>query len=125
MFLTKLFGVFLLIIGIAVLINRRRCIAALGQLVENKGLFYLVVTLELVFGLAIILAHNIWTSINTGIISLLGWLAVLESTAYFLLPHNTAKHILYLFNKQGWYTTLAITSIIIGIYLSYEGFSAF
>src|SRR5947207_1558683 len=121
-FLARLIGPVLVVVGIGVLANST-AYRALGQeFVRNPALIYLSGIMTLSAGLAIVLAHNDWTADWRLAITLLGWLAVVGGAMRILAPQLTES-------VDGWFlarpATLAVGALIwlaVGALLSFCGY---
>ena len=89
---------------------------------KDKPLMYFVSVLELAAGLAIVLNHNIWSGGWPVIITVIGWLMVIEGIAVSLLSYNTMSKLFKGFTNSGWLNFWAVIAIIFGAYLTYVGF---
>lgn len=120
--LTQILGVYMVIGGLSGIFYPARMQKALSEMTRSYILPYFDGALALLVGLLIVLNHNLWSSANEIIISLFGWIAVIEGTVLMLLPHNFIMGFLKrMYTKQflmGW----SILAIIIGAYLTYLGF---
>ena len=90
-FLAKLIGPLLLIVGIGVLVNRDHYLAMARQFVGSTPLMYLGAVVGMVAGLAIVLVHNVWTADWRVLITLLGWIHVIRGAATVIFPQKTAE----------------------------------
>lgn len=78
-FLAKLLGPTMALIGLAVLINARGFRDLAGQIIEHPGLLFLSSVIFLPAGIAMVLVHNIWTDDWRVLVTLFGWLLVVSS----------------------------------------------
>jgi hypothetical protein len=123
-FLARLLGPALLIVGIGVLLNQSYYRAMTTQFVASKPLFYLAAVIGVVAGLAIVLVHNVWTADWRVLITLLGWINLLRGAATILLPEQS-----YAFGGRmiaGKHMPMAagVIAALIGATLSYFGYLA-
>jgi hypothetical protein len=121
-FLSKVFGIGLIITGAAIAIRRRYFIPVFGAFVEERLVRAVVSFAELIGGLFLVIAHNVWSPLPAAIISFLGWMAVIEATAYLLLPDDMLEKFIGTFNVPAWYLVGGIFAILVGIYLAGFGF---
>ena len=91
LFLAKLIGPLLLIVGIGVLINRDHYLAMARQFVGSAPLMYLGAVVGMVAGLAIVLVHNVWTADWRVLITLLGWIHLIRGAATVIFPRKAAE----------------------------------
>jgi len=120
--LAKVFGVYLVVIGLALLIRRRYFISVFAGLVENRLLRIIVSVFEFIAGLFLVFTHEIWTSLPAIIISLFGWAMVVEGFCYLFLPDRWFGKLMKIFNTKVWYVLGGLIAVIVGAYLVYAGF---
>ncbi|WP_394891552.1 hypothetical protein ACG873_09895 [Mesorhizobium sp. AaZ16] len=102
--------------------RRRYFTPVFGAFVEERLVRAVVSFAELIGGLFLVIAHNIWAPLPAAIISILGWMAVIEATAYLLLPDDMLEKFIGTFNVPAWYLVGGIFAILVGIYLAGFGF---
>jgi hypothetical protein len=122
-FLAKLIGPILVIVGLGVLVNRKSLDALAQEIFRSHALLFLLGAMDLAAGLAIVLTHNVWTADWRVIITLLGWLMIIRGAVRILIPDRVkgfgAK---MLKNKNAVTGSLAVT-IVLGLVLSYFGYA--
>ncbi|MFB6212738.1 MAG: hypothetical protein ABEI53_02920 [Candidatus Magasanikbacteria bacterium] len=121
-FLSKLIGICALITGIAFSFRWKKFKDMIEDLADNLGVFYIIVFLELVGGVALILSHNLWGNLLQSLVSIFGWIMAAEATLYLLMDHKNVKKIISYFNKKPFYVFGSIFYIALGIYFIYSGF---
>ena len=75
-FLARLIGPVMLVIGLAVFANQRAFRDMAEEFLASRALMFLSGLLIMPVGLAIVLTHNIWTADWRVLITLFGWLNV-------------------------------------------------
>jgi len=93
-----------------------------NDLLENPPLMHLIAFMKLLFGILLVLFHNFWGPNWSVIITLLGWIAVLKATFFFLFPRvaiETGKKMIY---NPKIITFTGIACLVLGLYLSLTGF---
>jgi hypothetical protein len=85
-YLAKLIGPLFLAIGAGMLLNGKIYSAMGEQYLASYALIYLSGLLALTFGIAIVLAHNVWTANWRVIITLFGWLAIIGGASRIVFP---------------------------------------
>lgn len=120
--LSKVFGIYLIIGGLAYTMRQRYFMSVVRDFVEHKMLRYIIAISELVAGLFLIMTHNVWESWPEGIVSLVGWMLAVEGAFYMLAPDSWVRKMLRIFNKRGWYLAGGIISLLLGLYLVNFGF---
>ena len=122
-FYAELFGVMMLVAGLALLANRETVIAAMHELSETRGALLVSGTLSLFVGLVIVLTHNEWSGSTLAlVVTILGWLSVLKGLFFFFAPHRSLRASVQSLMTGATYRLLAFVALILGIYLVYNGF---
>jgi hypothetical protein len=87
LFLAKLIGLLFLIFSSSMAMNKRAMVAAVNELMRDRGLMLIGGSINLGAGLAIVLAHNVWSgSVLAVIVTLIGWLLVLRGVVWLFTP---------------------------------------
>jgi uncharacterized membrane protein len=121
-FLAKLLGLGCLIIGAALAVRRNYFVTVLGTLVDQHMTRMAIAIVELFAGLALILAHSVWSTVPAALVSLIGWLALLEASIYLLLPDGAIRKILAGFNSPAGLVAIGVPTAALGAYLAGFGF---
>ena len=124
-FLAKLLGLYCVIFALAMMVRGQSAVAAMKVLVANPPLLLFVEVIGLALGLAMVLGHNIWSGGALPIVvTLVGWLIVIRSAVLLALsPEATVKLLDSLQYEKRFYIYMGAT-LILGVYLTYAGFSA-
>lgn len=120
--LSKVFGIYLIVGGLAYTIRQKYFMAVVHDFVGDRALRMVLAVAELGAGLFLVLTHNLWDTWPERLVSLAGWLAVLEGAFYLIMPESVVKKTLRAFNTKGWYIGGGVVSILLGIYLVNFGF---
>jgi nitrate reductase gamma subunit len=122
MLLSKLLGLYFIIVGVIVLYRRRSIMPAIGQLVSNRPLLLVIALAEILAGLAIILVNPNITPDANGVVALVGWVLAVEGVLYLALPIQTVQRFVRKFNNETWYGTGGAIAILLGGYLAGAAF---
>ena len=124
LFLAKLFGLYCVIVALAMMTRRQSAVATVRALIASPPLLLLVEVIGLAGGLAMILGHNIWSGgALPVVVTLVGWLMAIRGAALLALsPSVTMKLFEALRYEQLFYVYMGGT-LILGLYLTYAGFS--
>jgi hypothetical protein len=124
-YLSRLLGVFLLVLAAGEITQRATLAATAVELVNSPALLLISGMLTLVAGLAVVLGHNVWHGgAMAVVVTVLGWLLLLKGVALVVIPPTAwggivqASHFVDLY---GWYGVLPL---VLGGYLTVAGFSA-
>src|SRR5258706_12414711 len=85
-FIARLIGPVMLVIGLAVLTNQRAFHDMAEEFLASRALLFLSGLLIMPVGLAIVLTHNIWAVDGRVMITLFGWLNVIGGAARLFAP---------------------------------------
>jgi len=120
--LTQLLGLYFIIVGLIVVVRRTAFMPAIKQLMLNRPMLMVVGFVELFAGLAIVLAYPNVSFSADGVTSLVGWMMVVESVFYLLLPSKEMQKFVKKFNTPTWYLSGGIIALLLGAYLAGKGF---
>lgn len=124
-FLSKVLGIYFIIIGVIIMVRRRSVIPTIKQLSGSRSLLLVLAVIELVAGLALVVALPVVSLSVSGILSLVGYMMVVESIIYLAAPSRFIQRFVGRFNRPIWYKTGGVLAVIAGIYLAGTGFGFF
>lgn len=116
--LSKVFGLYFIIIGVILLFRRGHFRSIVNLFVEEPVLRFMMGVIMLIGGLFLVVSHQDWSNFSAGLISLMGWLVLLKALFYINLSNSTMR------KWTGWYKIggiygliAALVYIALGIYL--------
>ncbi len=121
-FIAKLMGPILLVVGISVLIDQKSIRAMAKEVLGSRALIYIFGILDLLLGLVLVTVHNVWVMDWRVIITLIGWLSILRGLVRMLFAPFIVKNAPKLLKKQGLLMGVAIVVVILGAVLSFYGY---
>lgn len=121
-FLAKLLGLYLLIASVAILINHKPFNKLLNEYVKNLPAVFFQSVFALLFGLALVISHNVWTGDWRVIVTVIGWLALLKGVAHLFMPQAAIKKGVDFYHATS--PVIFIVTALLGLYLTYVGFTA-
>jgi hypothetical protein len=94
-------------------------------LIHDAPVLFFASVMAMVAGLAIVLAHNVWSGGGLPVVvTVVGWLALIKGLIFLLLPPETsATYFEALRYGQLFYVYMSIT-LVIGSYLTFSSFRA-
>lgn len=125
LFFAQLFGLYFIIIGALVLVRRDNIMPTVSRFTEERAFLLIIAVVEIIAGLGLILAFPGITFDLAGLISVIGYMLVVEGIIYLAAPAAFVTRFIGYFNRPGWYVTGGILSIILGLYLAGKGFGFF
>jgi len=123
--LAKLFGIYFIAIGIALLLKQKELKATIREMAENKHITLIAGMMLFVVGGLVVFTHNIWDDTMTVLVSLFGWLVFIKGIAYLVLPAANVKKFVRAINPTLWLGWGGIVSLAIGIYMAGRAFGWF
>ncbi len=125
LFIAKLFGLYLIIMGALVLTKKKSIMPAIMDIAKNRALTLLLGALELAAGLAIVLVFQEVSMTPAGLISLIGYMMIIEGIVYLSLPVKQVQKMVRSFGNRQWFMASGIVAVLAGIYLAGYGFGFF
>jgi hypothetical protein len=123
-YLAKLIGLTLILSSIYALTHKKAMLAMVDDMLADRPLLYFIEIIAIVAGLAIVLAHNIWSGGALPIVvTLVGWLLVAKCIVWMFLPPRMAKRFITALKLESNYPIFAVVNLVIGAYLTYGGFA--
>jgi len=123
-FLAKLIGPLLVVIGIGLLIRHKDFREMATQFLANRAMIFLAGLLTLVAGLAMVNTHNVWELGWPVIITIIGWLSVVGGVFRILCPASVQSIGTSMLDKSGLAQTGGAVAALLGLWLSYVGYMA-
>ena len=121
-FLARLIGPVLLVIGLAVFANQRGFRELAEEFLTSKALLFLSGLLIMPVGLAIVLTHNIWALDWRVLVTLLGWLAAIGGALRLFGPLFVVKAGHTMLNKPYFASVAAAIWVVLGLLFCLFGF---
>ncbi len=123
-YLSRLIGLSCILISLPMLIYRQATVDSAAGLWHNPPLMLIVGIFTVIAGLAMILAHNLWSGGALPVmVTLVGWLTLVKGMLILLLPSGADTEIMLSWLRDPVLFYVCLTpSLLLGIYLIYEGF---
>lgn len=121
-FLARFFGLYFIIIGLFYLFRRPFLKKAAMEFFEKSSLIVLTGVLNLFIGLLVILGHNVWEWNWSLVITVTGYLILLKGLTRLFVPAPIEKKWVLKFINKDNPIYFGFICLIIGFFLTYEGF---
>ena len=123
LFLSRLIGLYCLVCGLVMLVHKQVFVEALATLPNPFAMLWITL-MTVLAGLAMVLAHNLWSKRPAVVIvTLLGWITLIKGIVNLLLPAKWLNDLVQgTFLCGSCFYSLAAFSLVLGAYLAYEGF---
>lgn len=123
--LAQFLGLYLLVVISTFLLRREQFTEFLEEFADNRSVRYIVAYLELAGGLIIVLTHNVWTLGFEGLVTVIGWLAVLEAVFHLTATDEQESRLISYASRKEYWLPASIIFIALGVYLTVHGFNLF
>lgn len=121
-FLSKVLGLYLIIISIVMLINMQQFASYISSLISDAPLIFVTGFFTLILGLLMVVSHNVWQWNWRVIITIISWIVLLKGISILFFPQFMNKiSILFIQNMSFAYIAPCF-DFAIGVLLSYFGF---
>ncbi|MGA8871980.1 MAG: hypothetical protein WB460_12620 [Candidatus Acidiferrales bacterium] len=122
-YLGRLIGLYCVLIALAMISHKQVTVDTITVLVHDAPVLFSVSVMAMVAGLAIVLAHNVWSGGALAVVvTLVGWISLIKGLIFLLLsPKTSLDYFEALRYGQLFYVYMSIT-LVIGIYLTFSSF---
>jgi hypothetical protein len=123
-FLSRLFGLYYILVGLSMFLHKQTDVQVIPALIRNAPVMFVVGILAVLGGLAMVLAHNIWSGGAVAVIvTLIGWILLAKGLLFLFLPPETeAGFFLARLHYEQLFYLYAAIAVVLGVYLTYAGF---
>lgn len=119
--LAQIMGLYLFLVGIAMLLHPKNFKIVLTDVEQSKTLFVYSGLISTILGLIIIRIHNIWVPNWPVVVTLIGWFIFIKGLYRLFFLEKVITYNKKLSTKKG-YQWFCWISIILGAYLIIMGF---
>jgi hypothetical protein len=125
-FLSRLIGLYCILVALSMITRKQATLESVTAVLRDPSMMFVLGAITLVAGLAMVLAHNIWSGgALTVIVTLVGWITLVKSLFFlFLPPEVEAGLFLRQLHYQQLFYLYGAFSLVLGGYLTYGGFKS-
>ena len=113
-YLAFLFGSYIFVISASMIWNRSRFIETMTDVLESRSLIFFTGILVLMGGVSVVCFHTVWALDWRGLITLIGWIAVIKGTLLIILPEPLIAFSKGALRKPSTVLVLGVTYLAIG-----------
>jgi len=121
-YISQIFGVFFLIVGVGIIFNLVHYTTVTGALTKDPVQMYMWGIINVLVGFLIIHAHNVWVQDWTVMITLIGWISLIKGTCFLIFPDTTKKINRSILKMNGIMMLGGFITLLLGVFFSYYGF---
>jgi hypothetical protein len=119
--LAKLLGVYLIVVSLAVSLNKELYDRMLKEYAKNPLAYYPFAVVTLILGLLMVNLHNEWVAGWQVVVTLVAWGTVVKGFIGLVFP-SILVGIAKAFKDRVYYNLAILIALLIGVYLTYVGF---
>ena len=120
-YLAQVLGIYLFVVFLSMLLHHQRHKKIMSEMLTNSTMIALSGGILTLIGAAIVVAHNVWVSDWPVLITLVGWVSLLQGILRVFLPDAYCKLVRDMMSKAG-YLVWCWLWFVVGLYLLWEGF---
>jgi uncharacterized protein YjeT (DUF2065 family) len=121
-FLARLIGPVMLVVGLAVFANPRAFRDMAEEFLASRALLFLSGLLIMPMGLAIVLTHNVWTADWRVLVTLFGWLNAIGGAVRLLAPNTVMQTGRAMLRRPYFVPAAAAIWVVLGLLFCLFGF---
>jgi hypothetical protein len=121
-FLAQVIGLYLFLVSLAMLVHHQRFKKTAADLAGIPLMITLTGAFMLILGLLIVVDHNIWTPDWPVVVTIIGWILLLQGLMRLFVPDAFVRMSKDMQGKMV-YTLGCWVRLFVGIYLIWAGFS--
>jgi hypothetical protein len=121
-FLALVIGLYLFFMSLAMLVHQQRFKKIIAEFLGNQPLLTLSGGLGMIFGLLIVISHNVWVASWPLLITLVGWITLIQGLARIFFPEHFVKVVKEMQARVG-YALMTWVWLLVGVYLVWAGLS--
>jgi hypothetical protein len=123
-YLGRLLGLFTLITSFWLLTERQNTLSTIPALLGDRPAMVIFAIIALAGGLAIVLAHNIWSGgVLPILVTLIGWVMLIRGVLFLFLPPEATLRILAAMQFERFFYIYLAIPFVLGLYLTYLAFT--
>jgi len=125
-FLSRLIGLYCILVTLPMMIHKQATVETAIALLHDPSMMLVLGVFTLAAGLAMVLAHNIWSGGALAVVvTLMGWLSLTKGLLFLFLPLDVeAEFFLQKLHYEQLFYLYMVISLVTGIYLTYGGFAS-
>lgn len=119
-FYAQVMGLWLFIVSLAMLMHHGRFKKVFTESMSNQTHMAFSGLVSLVLGLLVVLSHNIWVPNWPVVVTIIGWVLIIQAVARLFWPESFGKMMKDIAAKN--HTAWCWFWLIVGLYLTWYGF---
>ena len=119
--LAKIFGLYFLSVGIALLFDPKRFSDIYQQMMKNEAVLFFGWIMALYIGAFVVSVHNVWVFDWPVILTIVGWWSLIKGVG-LMAYSGFAQSFSFMFQRSdNFYRGLGVIAFLLGLFLAYQG----
>ena len=124
-YLSRLIGLFILIIALAMLANKPQAMDTVRAVVQDRPVLLTLGMFGTAAGLAIVLGFQVWSGgVLPVLMTMIGWIILIRGTILLCLSQDETARLVERFHFAEFFYLYLGFAAVLGLYLAAHGFSA-
>ena len=120
-FYAQVIGLWLLLVALAMIVHHARFKKTVAETLTHHSFMTFSGLIALGIGLLVVVSHNIWVPAWPVVVTLFGWVLIIQGVMRIFWPEAFAKMMKDMLTGSG-YTVMSWVWLLVGLYLIYAGF---
>lgn len=117
-FLGRLIGFYCILVGLAFAARKEAALGAVTALIHDPAILLVLGVVTLAAGLAMVLAHNVWSGgAMPVVVTLIGWISLAKGLFFVILSPDAMVSLLDALKYAQLFYLYVAVNILIGLYL--------
>lgn len=117
-YLARLLGLFAIVVALAMITYKQETVEMITSLLSNNVAVFAVGLIGVAAGLALVLAHNVWSGgALPVVVTLVGWWSLIKGLACLFLPRQVMAGLGQHYDRLFYVSPMI--SLLLGLYLVY------
>jgi hypothetical protein len=123
--LGKLLGLYLIAISVSMFAHAQATVEIMMAIIQDRPLLFICGLMGVTAGLALVLAHNVWSGgVLPILVTLFGWASLIKGMLLLVLSPETESRVFIVGLGYEQHPNLfAALALLLGAYMTYLGFS--
>lgn len=124
LFIVRILGPYFLIVALGMLLNRGFFQKMMEDFCKNNALLFLSGLFALIFGIVIVMLHNLWVSDWRVIITIFGWGGLIKGIWLIVFPNTVPKFMQVYSRNKSLLVVHSLVALVLGVCLTFLGYFA-
>lgn len=122
-FLGRLIGLYCILVCLALAAHKQASVEAVNALIHNPASMLILGVIALATGLAMVLAHNVWSGgALPVVVTLVGWISLVKGLVFLVLTPDAVVAYMNALRYEELFYVYMVFDILLGLYLTIAGF---